>query len=233
MRKALVVLFALLLAASASAQVVCTGGGCSASFTGNTESLTLTDSTGTARAKIQSPATDTVQLSNPAATSFGRAIFGTADSTGLSLYLRADQNTLQVRTGDNATLKNFTVHRLILDGESQVGECADGVFCYYYSNGWIGQALGGGAAVASTASMPAPIASVYHVTGTTGFNSISSTSRIAGFEMTLIFDGILTVTTGTGNLRLAGAANFVTSADDTLTLVFDGTNWYEKCRSVN
>ena len=43
-------------------------------------------------------------------------------------------------------------------------------------------------------------------------------------------DGILTFTDGS-NLKLNG--NFVTTADDTITLVYDGTNWYEMCRSVN
>ena len=33
------------------------------------------------------------------------------------------------------------------------------------------------------------------------------------------------------NLKLAG--NFVTTADDVITLVCDGTNWFEMSRSVN
>jgi hypothetical protein len=40
----------------------------------------------------------------------------------------------------------------------------------------------------------------------------------------------LTFTDG-NNLKIAG--NFVTSADDTITLVCDGTNWFETCRSAN
>ena len=34
-----------------------------------------------------------------------------------------------------------------------------------------------------------------------------------------------------GNLKLAG--NFVTTADDVITMTGDGTNWYEVSRSVN
>lgn len=46
-----------------------------------------------------------------------------------------------------------------------------------------------------------------------------------------MFQGIVTFTDG-NNLKLAG--NFVTTADDTITLCCaDGTNWYEVCRSVN
>jgi hypothetical protein len=89
---------------------------------------------------------------------------------------------------------------------------------------------GGGAAIASAATLPVPTGSVCHVTGTTGITSITTTGLGSGVQFTLIFDGALTVTDG-GNLKLAG--NFTTSADDTLTLVFDGTNFYEIARSVN
>jgi hypothetical protein len=41
-----------------------------------------------------------------------------------------------------------------------------------------------------------------------------------------------TVKDGTGNLRLAGDC-ILTNADDTITLMFDGTNWREMCRSDN
>lgn len=49
-------------------------------------------------------------------------------------------------------------------------------------------------------------------------------------RVTLIFTGTPTVTDG-ANLRLNG--NFVATADDTLTLVFDGNAWFEQSRSVN
>ena len=39
---------------------------------------------------------------------------------------------------------------------------------------------------------------------------------------------------GTGNLRLDGAADFsLDSADDSITLIYDGTNWLELARSNN
>lgn len=90
--------------------------------------------------------------------------------------------------------------------------------------------MGGGAAVASATALPLPTGRVFHVTGTTTVTSITSTNFVSGAVITLIFDGILTFTDG-NNLKLAG--DFVTSADDTITLVFDGTNWYEIARSVN
>lgn len=86
-----------------------------------------------------------------------------------------------------------------------------------------------GAAVASAAAI-VPTGNVFHVTGTTNITSITSTGILAGARITIIFDGILTFTDGS-NLVLAG--NLVTTADDTISLVYDGTNWYETARSVN
>lgn len=68
----------------------------------------------------------------------------------------------------------------------------------------------------------------YEVTGTTTITSV--TASWPGRKVTLVFTGALTFTDGS-NLKLAG--NFVTTADDTITLVCNGTNWYEVSRSVN
>lgn len=84
-------------------------------------------------------------------------------------------------------------------------------------------------AVASAAALTLPPGSVVTVSGTTNITSIPATGN-AGRVVTLIFSGVLTVTDGS-NLKLAG--NFVTTADDTMTLVCDGTNWYEMARSAN
>ncbi len=88
-------------------------------------------------------------------------------------------------------------------------------------------ALHGGAAVASAATIT-PTGNTFHVTGTTNIDNV--TIMAAGTRITLIFDGILTVGDA-GNLKLAGA--FVTTADDTLMLASDGTNWFEIARSIN
>lgn len=86
-----------------------------------------------------------------------------------------------------------------------------------------------GASVASAAAI-VPTGNTFHVTGTTTITSVTATNIGAGTIITIIFDGVLTFTNGS-NLKLAG--NFVTSALDTITLRYDGTNWYEMCRSVN
>jgi len=86
-----------------------------------------------------------------------------------------------------------------------------------------------GANVASAATI-APTGNSFHVTGTTTITSVDAAGVIDGTTITLIFDGVLTFTDGS-NLKLAG--NFVTTADDSITLVKSGTNWYEVARSVN
>jgi hypothetical protein len=68
----------------------------------------------------------------------------------------------------------------------------------------------------------------FDITGTTTITSIAS--KAAGTVVRLQFDGILTLTDGS-NLKLAG--NFVTAAESTITLVSDGSNWYELSRSPN
>lgn len=89
--------------------------------------------------------------------------------------------------------------------------------------------VGSGANVASAAAI-VPTGNLFHLTGTTNVTSITSTGINAGTVITIIFDDVLTFTDGS-NLKLAG--NFVTTADDTITLQFDGTNWYEMSRSIN
>lgn len=83
--------------------------------------------------------------------------------------------------------------------------------------------------VASTSAIT-PTSNLFHLTGTTSVTSITSTNVPAGAEITLIADGNVTITDGS-NLKLAG--NFAMTADDTLTLKYDGSNFYETGRSIN
>jgi hypothetical protein len=85
--------------------------------------------------------------------------------------------------------------------------------------------------VASAAIITAPQDNdIILVTGTTNIDTITATGQI-GRTITLVFDSVLTVNDGTGNLALAG--NFTTSSNDTLMLTCNGTTWYEVSRSVN
>ena len=84
--------------------------------------------------------------------------------------------------------------------------------------------------VASAATIAIPLGQrVVVISGTTGITSIAATGH-SGAVVVLVFQGALTVTDGS-NLKLA--SSMTTTADDTLTLACDGTNWYETARSVN
>lgn len=82
-------------------------------------------------------------------------------------------------------------------------------------------------ASASTINLP-PNAGLVTVSGTTNITNVGIWP--AGTRMTLVFTGILTFTDG-GNLALN--SNFVSSANDTISLISDGTNWLETGRSAN
>lgn len=71
-------------------------------------------------------------------------------------------------------------------------------------------------------------ARLVQISGTTEIKKIIA--GVEGQEVTLKFAEALTIKDGE-NLKLAG--DFVTTGDDTLTLICNGTNWYEICRSVN
>jgi hypothetical protein len=88
--------------------------------------------------------------------------------------------------------------------------------------------VGTAIASAGTIDLTNTLGNVFHVTGTTSITTVNG--GVAGMTVTFIFDGILTFTDGS-NLKLAG--NFVTTADDTITITYDGSNWYERGRSVN
>lgn len=100
----------------------------------------------------------------------------------------------------------------------------------YQSSGNVaGSITGGFAQVASAATVALPaVGEVIGIFGNTTITNI--TNSICGRRVTLIFSSSLTVTDGS-NLKLAG--NLAAAPSTTLTLVGDGTNWYEVSRSVN
>lgn len=85
-----------------------------------------------------------------------------------------------------------------------------------------------GADIASAAAI-APTCSYHKVTGTTTITSITATDYPVGQPLTLMFNGSLTFTKGS-NLKIS--ASLASAQYDTITLVSDGTNFYEVGRSV-
>lgn len=80
---------------------------------------------------------------------------------------------------------------------------------------------------------------LYDITGATAIDYITTTGIQAGTIVTVQFDSNPVVNHNTGSvpantaaILLAGAANFSTGANDTLTLIYDGTTWRELARTV-
>jgi hypothetical protein len=91
--------------------------------------------------------------------------------------------------------------------------------------------LGSGATTLAVASI------VVKLTGDAGGNTIGTiTGGISGMSLVIIFvDALVTITdtdTPTANTVNLSAA-FTSSANDTLSLVYDGNKWFETARSVN
>lgn len=83
--------------------------------------------------------------------------------------------------------------------------------------------------IASVDPLPLPAnGDFFEVTGTTGIGAIGG--GWAGRRVTLKFAGILTVFDGVV-INMSG--DFVTSANDILNLIHDGTQWLETSRSAN
>ena len=87
-----------------------------------------------------------------------------------------------------------------------------------------------GVSITAAATITPGEGGYFVVTGNTGITSITATARDKGRIIILNFSGTPTITDGS-NLKMAG--NLVATADDTLTMVCDGTNWIEIARSVN
>jgi hypothetical protein len=71
---------------------------------------------------------------------------------------------------------------------------------------------------------------VFKITGANNIGSISAQTTVKGRRVTLIGTGVLSIFAA-NNLKIAGTFN-VTDLD-TITLVCDGTNWFEVSRVVN
>lgn len=85
---------------------------------------------------------------------------------------------------------------------------------------------------AATLTFPTGNNEFYTISGNTNITAIALTAAYVGRRITLKFTGTPTVS-NTATVLLQGAANFVATANDMLTLVSDGATWNEAGRSVN
>lgn len=87
-----------------------------------------------------------------------------------------------------------------------------------------------GADIGSAATVTLRRGRFFHVTGTTAITTLNPQVTWERRPITFIMDSTASFTDG-GNMKLAG--NGPNTADDTITMAYDGTSWYEIARSVN
>jgi hypothetical protein len=154
---------------------------------------------------------------------------GSVAAGNFSFYMNATER-VRLGSGGRITTTDGIAIGATITGDTALTRVSAAVLQCTNNSTSVRCLLGGGANVGSATALPVPVAGVYHVTGSTTITSITSTNIGTGTCIVLIFDGALTLTDGS-NLKLAG--DFVTTADDTWTGCFDGTNWYETGRTVN
>lgn len=156
-------------------------------------------------------------------------------SSPLSFFLSVKPTTGQF-TINKGVSSSFTTPFTIEDG------AADSTMTMRGSGVMVNRRIQGGmgASVASAGDLTLGLdGNVFHVTGTTTINAITTTNWRAGAIITLIFDASLTLkqnTAGGANtavMKLASATDANATATDVYTFVFDSTQWIEVSRSVN
>jgi lysophospholipase L1-like esterase len=131
-------------------------------------------------------------------------------------------NTVQLaQGGTGAILTDPNVDRLMFWDDSDGGVDWLTIGSGLTITGKTLSAANSGAPVASAATI-VPSGTSFHVTGTTGISAINCSALPAGTELTIIFDGALTLTHST-SLRLAGSTNFTTTADTRMRFHWDGS----------
>jgi hypothetical protein len=95
-----------------------------------------------------------------------------------------------------------------------------------------------GTSVAAANDLALGVGSYFVISGNTQINGIKASNAQNGQELKLQFSGTPTVkhstaaSAGYASLLLAGAADFAATADDVISLVFDGTYWREYARTA-
>lgn len=141
------------------------------------------------------------------------------------LKAKVSENTFMLPGGFNngsIGLDGTSGNDLSIDPNSNVFIPATGTSTVFSGNGIV--AIGN-----SNTTLTLPVLGENFLVSSVNITSIDAT-RNAGRKITIIMQSGFTLTDGS-NLKLAG--NFVGTADDTITLLCDGTNWFEVCRSVN
>lgn len=145
-------------------------------------------------------------------------------------------------TQNSATGRGNLTGAASLDGAASiaiVGGNPTALQSFSVARGRVQEAMGASVASANQLTLGSD-GNSFHITGTTQINLISATGWQSGSIVHLVFDASVTVAHAQAAsgaffpILLAGAANLSATANDTLTLLFDGVvgRWIELARTV-
>jgi len=149
---------------------------------------------------------------------------GTGTSTGTVTIGGAAAQAIDIGTG--AAAKTVTVGSTNTTSTTTINAGSGAVVM----GGTVRYSVGSNIASPAGGELTLGEGTYFYITGTNNITSIAAASSTAGRLVILRFADVLTFTDG-NNLKLAG--NLATTADDTITMICDGTNWYEVTRSIN
>lgn len=172
--------------------------------------------------RIASPTRSVIISNTTIKDNTGSGIFNNSARTQIDTCEIIGNGAYGIQSGPSAD-------RTIVAGATKVLSNASGAFLWiaggrrYVASTVADYDVQGGDIIASAATITLPEGGeTFFITGTTSITSITAGRR--GRKVTLVFSGVLTLTDG-GNLLLA--SNFVTTSNDAIDLVCDGTNWIQ------
>lgn len=169
---------------------------------------------------------------NAAVGEFARSGYCTAKSTGTIAAMQFVRKSATARAIEDAGVAVSATNVPPMDAIGFATAAASGNLCaiFLYDRVVDFPDRKGTDSASAAALALADDGNYFDVTGTTTITSIES--RPAGFELTLQFDGALTLTHNATTLILSGATNVTTAAGRVFTFVSEGSgNWRETSRS--
>jgi hypothetical protein len=200
---------------------------------GTSETIVVTNTKGTAAGAITATATaGGVDIDAAAAKdvdiSGGQVLISSKDNAASAIALTANQGASETIVVTNTQGTDAAAINLTATAGGITAAVATGKAITL--NGTTNLKVGSNVASPAGGELDLGDGNYFYITGTNNITSIAAADATAGRMIILRFADILTFTDG-NNLKLAG--NLATSADDTITLMCDGTNCYEIARSVN
>jgi uncharacterized protein YaiE (UPF0345 family) len=200
---------------------------------GTSETITVTNTQGTAAGAITVVATaGGVDIDAAAAKdvdiSGGQVLLSSKDNAASAIALTTNVGTTETIVVTNTQGTDAAAINLTATAGGITAAVASGKAITL--NGTTNFKVGSNVASPAGGELDLGDGTYFYITGTNNITSVAAADSTAGRLAILRFADVLTFTDG-NNLKLAG--NMSTTADDTITLICDGTNWYEMCRSAN